>query len=153
MISDSIDLSTRRITWRRESVDRPRGDGIGVDIPESGIGRLVWASFWSRAWLIFSPFQVVVWLTSGEYQVVSGRYYSSALTKWWTYTRSMIRGTIIGINAMIIYHQSLTHHESYGNSHNWTDTDISKQAAMCLIYSPTLSSLVSSIHHSVSNSS
>jgi len=50
MRSDSIDRSTRRITCRREVIDRPRGEGIGVDVPDSeGMGRLVWASFWSRA--------------------------------------------------------------------------------------------------------
>ena len=36
-------------------MDRPRAEGIGVDVPDpgsdSGMGILVWASFWSRSWL------------------------------------------------------------------------------------------------------
>jgi hypothetical protein len=34
-----MDLSTRRMTCRREVIDRPRAEGIGVEVPESdGVG-------------------------------------------------------------------------------------------------------------------
>jgi hypothetical protein len=57
MISDSIDLSTRRMTCRRDVMDSPRADGMGVDVPESvGAGMLVCASFWSRRCLSVSSY-------------------------------------------------------------------------------------------------
>jgi len=61
-MSDSIDLSTLRMTCRRCVIDRPRAEGIGVDVPdpgsEWGMGTLVWASFWSRSWLPISSLSV-----------------------------------------------------------------------------------------------
>lgn len=83
-------------------------------------------------------------LTSDEYRGVIGQCCRSTLVPKpgsGTYMRSIIRGTITGINNRMIYPSARSSVPlNRKNTHNYTDIDTSKQEAMSLTDSSTLSS-------------